>query len=114
MRHARSTLDYISLVNDLDRLPSFLVEAGSFGDEQNLTTWMYVPIELRTGIIGSYSNAGIEVECDPEEFTVGFRWLLAVDDEPWTLTDYCFSWMRSLARHGSGTPLNPLRVEYVQ
>jgi AraC-like DNA-binding protein len=56
----------------------------------------------------------ILVELDAEEFTVGFRWLLAVDDEPWTLTDYCFSWMRSLARHGSGTTLNPLRVEYVQ
>jgi hypothetical protein len=56
----------------------------------------------------------ILVEPDAEEFTVGFRWLLAVDDEPWTLADYCFSWMRSLARHGSGTPLNPLRVEYVQ
>jgi hypothetical protein len=56
----------------------------------------------------------ILVELDVEEFTVGFRWLLAVDEEPWTLTDYCFSWMRSLARHGSGTTLNPLRVEYVQ
>jgi AraC-like DNA-binding protein len=56
----------------------------------------------------------ILVELDAEEFTVGFRWLLAVDEEPWTLTDYCFSWMRSLARHGNGTTLNPLRVEYVQ
>jgi len=56
----------------------------------------------------------ILVELDGEEFTVGFRWLLAVDAEPWTLTDYCFSWMRSLARHGSGTQLNPLRAEYVQ
>jgi len=56
----------------------------------------------------------ILVELDAEEFSVGFRWLLAVDDEPGALTDYCFSWMRSLARHGSGTPLNPLRVEYVQ
>ena len=56
----------------------------------------------------------ILVELDDEEFTVGFRWLLAVDEEPWTLTDYCFSWMRSLARHGSGTTLNPLRVEYVR
>jgi hypothetical protein len=49
----------------------------------------------------------ILVELNGEEFTVGFRWLLAVDAEPWTLTDYCFSWMRSLARHGSGTQLNP-------
>lgn len=56
----------------------------------------------------------ILVELDGEEFTVGFRWLLAVVAEPWTLTDYCFSWMRSLARHGSGTQLSPLRVEYVQ
>lgn len=56
----------------------------------------------------------ILVDLGKEEFTIGFRWLLAVEDEPWTLTDYCFSWMRSLARHGSGTPLSPLRVEYVQ
>jgi AraC-like DNA-binding protein len=56
----------------------------------------------------------ITVELDQEEFTVGFRWLLSVDEEPWTLTDYCFSWMRSLARHGSGTHLSPLRAEYVQ
>ena len=49
-----------------------------------------------------------------EEFSVGFRWLLAVDAEPQVLTDYCFSWMISLARHGTGTQLNPLRVEYVQ
>ena len=56
----------------------------------------------------------ILVELDEEEFTVGFRWLLAVDDEPSSLTDYCFSWMRSLARHGIGTAVNPLRAEYVQ
>lgn len=56
----------------------------------------------------------ILVELDEEEFKVGFRWLLAVDDEPSSLTDYCFSWMRSLARHGSGTAVNPLRAEYVQ
>src|ERR1700748_1572778 len=56
----------------------------------------------------------ILVELDEEEFTVGFRWLLAVEDEPSSLTDYCFSWMRSLARHGSGTAVSPLRAEYVQ
>lgn len=49
-----------------------------------------------------------------QEFSVEFRWLLAVDAEPHVLTDYCFSWMISLARHGTGTQLNPLRVEYVQ
>jgi len=56
----------------------------------------------------------ILIEHGEEEFTVGFRWLLAVEDEPSSLTDYCFSWMRSLARHGCGIALNPLRAEYVQ
>jgi AraC-like DNA-binding protein len=56
----------------------------------------------------------ILVELAGEEFAVGFRWLLAVDEEPCCLTDYCFSWMRSLARHGSGTQLNPVRAEYVR
>jgi len=56
----------------------------------------------------------ILLELDAEEFSVSFRWLLAVDDEPSSLTDYCFSWMRSLARQGTGTALNPLRAEYVQ
>jgi len=56
----------------------------------------------------------ILLQLDGDEFRVGFRWLLAVNAEPHTLTDYCFSWMRSLARHGTGTQLNPLRAEYVQ
>jgi AraC-like DNA-binding protein len=55
----------------------------------------------------------ILTQLDAEEFSVGFRWLLAVADEPQILTDYCFSWMLSLARHGTGTRLNPIRVEYV-
>ncbi len=53
-------------------------------------------------------------QLDEEEFSVGFRWLLAVDAEPQILTDYCFSWMLSLARNGTGMQLNPVRVEYVQ
>ncbi|RXH55571.1 AraC family transcriptional regulator [Granulicella sibirica] len=48
-----------------------------------------------------------------EEFSVGFRWLLAVDGEPQALTDYCFSWMLTIARHGTGTGLKPVRAEYV-
>src|ERR1700726_258497 len=56
----------------------------------------------------------ILTQLDEAEFSIGFRWLLAVDAEPQVLTDYCFSWMISLARHGTGTQLNPLRVEYVQ
>ncbi len=56
----------------------------------------------------------IITQLDEEEFSVGFRWLLAVDAEPRVLTDYCFSWMISLARHGTGKQLNPVRVECVQ
>jgi AraC-like DNA-binding protein len=51
---------------------------------------------------------------DEQEFSIGFRWLLAVDAEPQVLTDYCFAWMLSIARHGTGTQLSPVRVEYVQ
>ena len=56
----------------------------------------------------------ILIQRDEEEFSIGFRWLLAVDAEPQILTDYCFAWMLSIARHGTGTQLSPLRVEYVQ
>jgi len=56
----------------------------------------------------------ILIQLDEEEFSIGFRWLLAVDAEPQVLTDYCFAWMISIARHGTGTQLSPLRVEYVQ
>ena len=47
------------------------------------------------------------------QFRISFRWLLAVDAEPQVLADYCFSWMLTLARHGTGTQLKPIRVEYV-
>lgn len=56
----------------------------------------------------------ILVQLDEEELSIGYRWLLAVDDEPQVLTDYCFAWTLSLARHGTGTQLRPLRVEYVR
>ena len=53
-------------------------------------------------------------QLDGAEFSIAFRWLLAVDAEPQVLTDYCFAWMLTIARHGTGTQLNPVRVEYVQ
>lgn len=56
----------------------------------------------------------IITQLDEQEFSIAFRWLLAVDAEPQVLTDYCFAWMVSIARHGTGTQLRPLRVEYVQ
>lgn len=49
-----------------------------------------------------------------EEWVIQFRWLLAVDVEPQVLTDMCFAVLLSLARHGSGSRLSPLRVEMMQ
>ena len=49
-----------------------------------------------------------------EEWRIRFRWLLAVDIEPRVLTEYCFAWVLTIARHGSGTRLSPLRIELVQ
>ncbi|HEX3659956.1 MAG TPA: AraC family transcriptional regulator ligand-binding domain-containing protein [Acidobacteriaceae bacterium] len=52
---------------------------------------------------------------DESEFSVSFRWLLAVEDEPPVLADYCLAWMLSITRIGTGKPqLTPLRVEFVQ
>ena len=50
--YARSAFDYISLVNDSYRLSSFLIVASALSNEQNLTTWMNMPIQLCTGAIG--------------------------------------------------------------
>ncbi len=48
------------------------------------------------------------------EWRIRFRWLLAVDAEPAALTECCFSWLLTIARHGSGTRVSPLRVEFMQ
>jgi len=53
-------------------------------------------------------------EMDEEEWSIRFRWTLAVDVEPQVLTEHCFAWMQTIARHGSGTSLSPLRVEVMQ
>ena len=53
-------------------------------------------------------------EVDGTEFSISFRWLLTVDVEPRVLTDYCFAWMVTIACHGTGRQVAPLRVEYIQ
>lgn len=50
---------------------------------------------------------------DDEEFSVSFRWLLSVEAEPQVMLDYCFAWMQTIAQHGTGRKVTPLRVEYV-
>ncbi len=47
------------------------------------------------------------------EWNIGFRWLLAVATEPRALVEYCFAWLQTIARHGSGTKISPLRVDLV-
>jgi AraC-like DNA-binding protein len=53
-------------------------------------------------------------QTDEDEWSVQFRWLLAVDVEPQILIEHCFAWVLTIARHGSGTRISPLRVEVVQ
>jgi AraC-like DNA-binding protein len=53
-------------------------------------------------------------EKDDEEWSIQFRWLLANEAEPQVLSECCFAWVLSIARHGTGTRLSPLRVEFVQ
>jgi AraC-like DNA-binding protein len=53
-------------------------------------------------------------EVEGPEWSVQFRWLLADEVEPEVLTDLCFAWLLHIARHGTGTRLSPLRVEFVQ
>ena len=48
------------------------------------------------------------------EWSVRFRWTLAVDAEPPALIDCCFAWLLTMARHGTGRRILPIRVEYVQ
>jgi AraC-like DNA-binding protein len=51
---------------------------------------------------------------DDDEWSIEFRWLLAMDIEPQVLIEHCFAWLLTIARHGSGTRISPLRVELMQ
>jgi len=53
-------------------------------------------------------------DVDGEEWSIQFRWTLAVEAEPHVLIEHCFAWLLTIARHGSGTRVSPLRVELVQ
>jgi len=53
-------------------------------------------------------------EKNGQEWSIQFRWLLADEAEPPVLNECCFAWVLSIARHGTGTHLSPLRVEFLQ
>lgn len=55
-----------------------------------------------------------EKDGENQEWSIQFRWLLADEIEPAVLVECCFAWVLSIARHGTGTRLSPLRVEFVQ
>jgi hypothetical protein len=48
------------------------------------------------------------------EWSVRFRWTLALAAEPPDLIDCCFAWLLSIERHGTGQRISSLRVELVQ
>lgn len=49
-----------------------------------------------------------------DEWIIQFHWLLADEAEPPVLIECAFAWVLSIARHGTGTRLSPLRVEFLQ
>src|SRR5271167_2067662 len=53
-------------------------------------------------------------ETEENEWSIRFRWTLAVDLEPSVLVEHCFAWVLTIAREGTGTKITPLRVELVQ
>ena len=53
-------------------------------------------------------------EIDETEWSIHFRWILAGGVEPAVLTDLCFAWVLCVVRHGTGTRLSPLRLEFVR
>lgn len=48
------------------------------------------------------------------EWSIQFRWTLAVEAEPPVLVDHCFAWMLTIVRRGTGTRISPVRLEFVQ
>ncbi|MBB5062674.1 AraC family transcriptional regulator [Granulicella mallensis] len=48
------------------------------------------------------------------EWSIQFRWTLALDTDPQVFLEACFAWMLNIARHGTGTRISPLRLEFVQ
>src|SRR3974390_3934427 len=53
-------------------------------------------------------------QMDEEEWSIRFRWLLADEVAPPLLIECAFAWVLSVARHGPGTRLSPVRVGFVQ
>lgn len=53
-------------------------------------------------------------ETKGDEWRLRFHWLLAIETEPSVLTEYCFAWILTIARRGTGKQISPLKVELIQ
>lgn len=53
----------------------------------------------------------IKLENAPGEMSIEFKWLLAQGGEPEALRDLCFAWVLTIARHGTGENVLPIRLE---
>lgn len=48
------------------------------------------------------------------EWSIQFHWTLSTGLAPRVLVDCCFAWMLTIARHGTGERIAPLRLEFMQ
>lgn len=53
-------------------------------------------------------------QIEGDEWSIQFHWLLAKEAAPPVLLEMCFAILLSLARHGTGQVLTPVRVEFVE
>jgi AraC-like DNA-binding protein len=54
----------------------------------------------------------VVLEDDGATLAIQFRLLLANEPEPEAFTDFCFAWVLSIARLGTGTRMSPLHIEF--
>jgi hypothetical protein len=80
------------------------LSAGSFGEAMRQVA-RYKQLSCPEEIIH---------ETDKDEWSIQFRWLLPNEAEPEVLTDVCFAWVLTIARHGTGTRMSPLHLEFVR
>jgi AraC-like DNA-binding protein len=77
------------------------LSSGSFG-EAIAKMALYKTLSCPEEIVHVHANG---------ELSIQFKWLLAQDDEPESLRDHCFAWVLTIARHGTGTEIMPVRLE---
>ena len=53
-------------------------------------------------------------QTEGEDWAIQFRWTLGMNAEPSVLVEYCFAWVLTIARQGTGQRISPLRLEFLQ